>query len=85
MGIALLRHRGSCITAQSSMQIKKKLKSVPKAIRSIHIKENAERRKSFLYLLMTPKTGIQQLFSFKNKEKEAKEKSASRTIRPACF
>ena len=83
MGIALLRHRGSCITAQSSMQIRKKLKSVPEAIRSIHIKENAERRKSFLYLLMTPKTGIQ--FSFKNKEKEAEEKSASRTIRPACF
>ena len=39
--------RGSCITAQRSMQIRKKLKSVPEAIRSICIKENAEKKKKF--------------------------------------
>ena len=64
------------------MQIRKKLKSVPEAIRSICIKENAEKKKKFPYL-MRSKTGIH--FSFRNKEREAKEKSASRTIHPACF
>ena len=39
--------RGSCITAQRSMKIRQKLKSVPEAIRSIHIKENAEKKKKF--------------------------------------
>ena len=29
------------------MQIRKKLKSVPEAIRSTHIKENAEKKKKF--------------------------------------
>ena len=64
------------------MKIRQKLKSVPEAIRSIHIKENAEKKKKFPYL-MRSKMGIH--FSFKNKGGEAEEKSATRTIRPACF
>ena len=39
--------RVTCITAQSSTRISKKLKSVPKAIRSIWIKENVENKKKF--------------------------------------
>ena len=64
------------------MQIRKKLKSVPEAIRSVRIKENAEKKKKFP-VFNEIKMGIH--FSFRNKEREADEKSASRPIHPACF
>lgn len=40
-----VKERCSCITAQRSTRIKKKSKSVPEAIRSIGIKESAEKKK----------------------------------------
>ena len=50
MGMAPLRQRERLLkTAQRSTRITKKSKSVPEAIRSIRIKENAEKKNSLVF------------------------------------